>query len=62
AFLVSALRKPGELPLEAIEWIAMRLGELRDARAVDDLVGLIGSAYWPLLESSKEALIRIGGE
>lgn len=62
AFLTRALRKPGNLPPEAIEWIAMRLGDLQDARAISSLMGLLGNEQWPLKESSKEALIRIGGD
>jgi len=54
-----ALRKPGNLPPEAIEWIAMRLG-ISDVRAIDSVVGLL-SAQWPLTESSR-SLIRIGGD
>jgi HEAT repeat protein len=61
-FLASVLRKSGNLPPEAIKWIAMRLGDLRDARAIDSLVALLGSAQWSLMESSKKALIRIGGD
>jgi HEAT repeat protein len=61
AYLVSVLCNPGKLPPAAIEWIVMRLGDLRDVRAIDALVGLLGNLYWALPGSSKEALIRIGG-
>jgi HEAT repeat protein len=62
AFLAGVLRNPGAVPPEAIEWIAMRLGELKDARAIEPLVGLLGSAQWSVMQSSEEALIRIAGE
>jgi HEAT repeat protein len=40
----------------------MRLGELKDRRAIDPLTGLLANPQWPVAEKSKEALIRIGGD
>ena len=45
-----------------IAWIAMRHGDLKDLRAIDSLTELLSSAQWPIAESSKAALIRIGGD
>ena len=59
---MSALRKSGDLPSEATEWIAMRLGDLKEARAIDSLTGLLGTPMWFVTQSSQDALIRIGGD
>jgi HEAT repeat protein len=62
ASLIGVLGKPGDLPADSIAWIAMRLGELKDRRAIDPLTGLLANPQWPVAEKSKEALIRIGGD
>jgi HEAT repeat protein len=62
ASLIGVLGKPGDLPADSISWIALRLGELKDRRAIDPLTGLLANPQWPVAEKSKEALIRIGGD
>lgn len=62
AFLVAAVRNPGSLPPDALTWIAMRLGDLKDLHAIDALAGLLNTPQWPVAESAKAALIRIGGD
>jgi HEAT repeat protein len=62
AFLTSVLSEPRDLPPEAIEWIAMRLGDLKDLRAIDPLIAMLASSQWNLAEASKEALMHIGGD
>jgi HEAT repeat protein len=61
AFLVQALRTPGKLPAEAINWIVTRLGELKERRAVGALLQQLQSQSSDVVGSAQESLIRIGG-
>lgn len=61
-FLAKLLHSGSTLPQEAREWILFRLGDLRDARAVDALVRcLVEESAWQLTRGASEALIKIGG-
>jgi HEAT repeat protein len=61
AFLVQALRTPGKLPAEAVNWIVTRLGELKERRAVGALLQQLQSQSSDVVGSAQESLIRIGG-
>jgi len=61
AFLLQALRTPGKLPAEAVNWIVTRLGELKERRAVSALAQQLQNQSSDVVRSAQEALIRIGG-
>jgi len=61
-FLIRVLQDRSDLPQLAREWIAVRLGDLKEKRAVPELIGLltndIDSSAMP---SATQALVGIGG-
>ncbi len=61
AFLLQALRTPGKLPAEAVNWIVTRLGELKERRAVSALAQQLQNQSSDVVRSAQESLIRIGG-
>jgi HEAT repeat protein len=61
-FLLKLLRSGPPLPRDASDWILFRLGDLRDRRAIDQLVCcLVEEPDWGLNRSACEALEKIGG-
>ena len=62
AFLIQVLDKPGSLPVSGREWAAFRLGDLKDPRAVKVLTAnLLREADWRSTQTTRDALISIGG-
>jgi len=61
AFLLQALRTPGKLPAEAVAWIAMRLGELKERHAAGALVQQLQNQSSEVVRRAQESLVRIGG-
>ena len=60
-FLLRVLRTPGKLPAEAVNWTAIRLGELKERRATGALAQQLQSQRPDVVQSVQESLVRIGG-
>jgi HEAT repeat protein len=62
AFMGEQLRAPGELPATAREWLVIRLGELKDPRAVPVLTNLLVQEHdYGIGVALTKALAQIGG-
>jgi len=62
AFLLDQLSLRGSLHSEATEWIVLRLGDLKEPRAVPDLVKfLTNQSDWRLEQQAADTLVAIGG-
>jgi HEAT repeat protein len=63
AFLIQVLAGGARLPSRALEWIAFRLGDLRDPRGIDSLVRLMTHYRgWLVSGIAADALVHIGGQ
>lgn len=62
AFLARLLTKSVKLPPGAREWVAFRLGDLKEKRAVEALTEMLTrEPDWALTGAARDALIAIGG-
>src|SRR5439155_5043130 len=62
AFLIETLSQHSRLPEEAVEWILLRLADLKDERAVPLLARcLVNDQDWRIDQRAADALASIGG-
>jgi HEAT repeat protein len=57
-FLIHMLRSHGDLPPRALDWIAFRLGDLGEKRAIPALIEILSKSVLP---SAAHALVQLGG-